>query len=68
MPDNPDPRKSLLRSLLEAYMVAQGFHPTYKAGAGPHDEHWGHAELGEGRTFIQCVEWQMGRESAAGRS
>lgn len=58
---------SLLRGLVETYMVAQGFHRTFKTN--PQDptralpDTWGHAELGEGRTFMQCVGWQMGREA-----
>lgn len=52
---------SLLRGLVETYMVAQGFHRTFNSPGSP--DYWGHAELGESRTFMQCVEWQMGREA-----
>lgn len=48
---------SPLRALVTAYLRATGFH---RARNGL----WGHVELGEGRTFEQVVDWQMGRELA----
>jgi hypothetical protein len=52
MPKNP----SALAAAIEAYMRAKGFHPTGDTG------YWGHPQLGEGRDYWTCVQWQIGRE------
>jgi hypothetical protein len=48
---------STLYDVLVAYLKAKGFNVT---DAG----YWGHPELGQGRTFEQVVQWQIGREQA----
>ena len=47
---------SPLAALVEAYMRAKGLHPTGDTGL------WGHPQLGEGRRYWDCVQWQIGRE------
>lgn len=48
---------STLAQIIRGYLGHQGFHQTPNGL-------WGHPELGEGRTFHQVVEWQIGRERA----
>jgi hypothetical protein len=52
--------RSALRVMLEAHLVSHGF---FRHWVGDR-EYWGHAELGQGRTFTSAVAWQMGREDA----
>lgn len=47
---------SPLAAVILAYMEAKGFHPTGDTGT------WGHPQLGEGRRYWDCVQWQIGRE------
>lgn len=47
---------STLATVIQAYMEAKGFHPTGDTGL------WGHPQLGEGRQYWDCVQWQIGRE------
>jgi hypothetical protein len=48
---------SPLYDILAAYLRGKGFN---RARNGL----WGHRELGQGRTFEQVIQWQIGREQA----
>lgn len=51
---------SALEQILTVYLQSKKFH---RSPLG----YWGHPELGEGRTFTQVIDWQIGREKV-GRS
>lgn len=54
----------MLKALIETYLHESGFVSTEHDDGRP--THWWHYELG-GRTFEQCVAWQIGRELAVVR-
>lgn len=53
---DPGTDRTYLQGVLEQYLLAHGFAPD---GSG----YWGHPELGQGRTLLHCVDWQLGREA-----